>query len=267
MLRKCLTDPIQFWYTFPYFGMVCAIPIFCYLFWICNFDLFLCSHDDEFQADSWLGFYLHPFPITPSTFYIGEIFFPCWCVETCLRRTLKDAIRSGTIITWSNIIWYCIYHWNARGRIQIRVWIHKNTPHSSPYRASHGVYFVRILQKIDRVITASHCNCLHDLSNWAISVLKFLYYHVLTVWSGCHWIGGVINVTVISVGNFKQLVISSSKQITVAMCLHKQVTTSMNLIKRSGIECVFWMLITRWSCGQPQYKPTHKNASMSFGCQ
>ena len=33
----------------------------------------------------------------------------------------------------------------------------QQTPHTSPSRASYGVSIVRILQKIDRVITAPHC--------------------------------------------------------------------------------------------------------------
>ena len=35
----------------------------------------------------------------------------------------------------------------------------QKTPHTSPLRASSGVSFVRILEEIDRVITAPHCNC------------------------------------------------------------------------------------------------------------
>ena len=33
----------------------------------------------------------------------------------------------------------------------------QKTHHTSPYRASYGVSFVRIFDKIDRVITAPHC--------------------------------------------------------------------------------------------------------------
>ena len=33
----------------------------------------------------------------------------------------------------------------------------QETPHLSPSRLSYGVSIVRILQKIDRVITALHC--------------------------------------------------------------------------------------------------------------
>ena len=33
----------------------------------------------------------------------------------------------------------------------------QQTPHTSPSRASYGMAIVRILEKIDRVITAPHC--------------------------------------------------------------------------------------------------------------
>ena len=33
----------------------------------------------------------------------------------------------------------------------------QQTPYTSPSRASYGVYIVRILEKIDRVIPALHC--------------------------------------------------------------------------------------------------------------
>ena len=33
----------------------------------------------------------------------------------------------------------------------------QNTPHTSPQRASYGVYFVNICEKTNRVITAPHC--------------------------------------------------------------------------------------------------------------
>ena len=34
----------------------------------------------------------------------------------------------------------------------------QKAPHTSPWRASYGVSFVDIFDKIDRVITASHCS-------------------------------------------------------------------------------------------------------------
>ena len=38
----------------------------------------------------------------------------------------------------------------------------RKTPHISPLRVSYGVSFVRILKKIDRVITAPYC--IYDLN-------------------------------------------------------------------------------------------------------
>ena len=41
----------------------------------------------------------------------------------------------------------------------------QNTPNISPWRASYGVSFVRILEKIDSVISATHCNTTHNRLN------------------------------------------------------------------------------------------------------
>ena len=40
----------------------------------------------------------------------------------------------------------------------------QKTPHTSPWRASYGMSFMNILEKIDRVITALHCSLF--LSSW-----------------------------------------------------------------------------------------------------
>ena len=41
----------------------------------------------------------------------------------------------------------------------------QQTPHTSPSRASYGVSIMRILEKVDRVITAPHCNNDNDNNN------------------------------------------------------------------------------------------------------
>ena len=41
----------------------------------------------------------------------------------------------------------------------------QNTPNISPWRASYGVSFVRILEKIDSVISATRCNTTHNRLN------------------------------------------------------------------------------------------------------
>ena len=37
-------------------------------------------------------------------------------------------IRSSAIIMWSNVAWYCIYHWSDWGRVLIKVFIDKMLP-------------------------------------------------------------------------------------------------------------------------------------------
>ena len=80
--------------------------------------------------------------------------------------------------TWSNLSWHHTQNCNDSSRIWTRLGptyhdiIHRtamtaaeyepalkftSTLHTSPWRASYGVSVVRILEKIDRVITAPHC--------------------------------------------------------------------------------------------------------------
>ena len=85
--------------------------------------------------------------------------------ETLTHFPLVTHIQSGTVITRSNIAWYWIHHCSGLSRIKMKIWIQKKHPIPRP-NASCGVYFVWILKKIDRVITAPHCMC-----QWTWSVL------------------------------------------------------------------------------------------------
>ena len=50
----------------------------------------------------------------------------------------------------------------------------QKTLHTSPYRASYGVYFVDTFEKIDRLITAPHCTKLQATSTlYIIDYLNF----------------------------------------------------------------------------------------------
>ena len=72
------------------------------------------------------------------------------------KKSTAIIIQSSAIITWSNLSPYYIRHSNNSGR----KWIiseSQQTSHISPSRASYGVSIVRILKKIDRIITAPHC--------------------------------------------------------------------------------------------------------------
>ena len=41
----------------------------------------------------------------------------------------------------------------------------QKAPHTSPWRASYGVSFVDIFEKIDRVITAPHCTFKYEIDS------------------------------------------------------------------------------------------------------
>ena len=64
----------------------------------------------------------------------------------------------------------------------------QKTHHTSPYRASYGVSFVRIFDKIDRVITAPHCTW--DASLWTHH--PWNYNHMKTLlWSWCDYLSHI----------------------------------------------------------------------------
>ena len=73
-------------------------------------------------------------------------------------------IQSNAIITWSNIVRYCIYNYRDWGGISNRCSIHKRHPIPRPnvyvwgFRAPYiRDLMVNICEKINRVITAPHC--------------------------------------------------------------------------------------------------------------
>ena len=67
-------------------------------------------------------------------------------------------IQYSAVITRCDIKWYCRQQWLMQN-ISLYLFSQK-TPHISPLWASYGVSIVRILEKIDRVITAPHCICI-----------------------------------------------------------------------------------------------------------
>ena len=64
--------------------------------------------------------------------------------------SVHKGLPSSTVITRSNITWYCTHQCRNWGRISIRDWTRKR-------QASYVLSFVSILKKIDHVITASRC--------------------------------------------------------------------------------------------------------------
>ena len=72
-------------------------------------------------------------------------------------------IQSSAVITRSYLLRYHIRHCDNNGRYYIYIYVmnqildSQQTPHISPSQASYGVSIVRILEKIDSVITAPRC--------------------------------------------------------------------------------------------------------------
>ena len=92
-------------------------------------------------------------------------------VEVILRET---PMQSSAVITRFNTTWYCTHLCRNWGRVSIRVWIPKR---HCTHRASYGMYFGRIWEKIDRVITAPHCilKCFTDPSHLLMSAPNIVH--------------------------------------------------------------------------------------------
>ena len=89
-----------------------------------------------------------------------------------ILNTVQCHCNEALIATKSNITWYCTHHCRCK-EVQYNMILHtslqllrqsinqslnpQKTPHISPYRASYGVYFVGIWEKIDSIIRAPHC--------------------------------------------------------------------------------------------------------------
>ena len=129
------------------------------------------------------------FPIRPEKRYIWFLIIALLCsLQITVHRwivLLRDAyvdidlysngvsyIQSGALIVRPNITWYCVYHNNDWGRIQFKVWLYKRHPYLTLTGELWGV-FVRILEKIGRVLTAPHCI-------WDSNMVIILPAYVLT---------------------------------------------------------------------------------------
>ena len=66
-------------------------------------------------------------------------------------------IQCGAVITQSNLSLYYIRHHDDSNRKSIRFQTHNRHPITRPYGVSYGVSIMRILKKIDRIITTTHC--------------------------------------------------------------------------------------------------------------
>ena len=76
-------------------------------------------------------------------------------------------LQLSAVITCSNIVRYFMNNYRNWGRISIRCWIHKRHPiPHSPWRASYGVSFVNICEKIDHVMMAPWCILCSPIMRW-----------------------------------------------------------------------------------------------------
>ena len=66
-------------------------------------------------------------------------------------------IQSSAVITWSNVVRYFINNYRNWGRISIRCWIYKRHHIPRPHGRVMGHLLWIFFEKIDCVITASHC--------------------------------------------------------------------------------------------------------------
>ena len=77
--------------------------------------------------------------------------------EPSINSEYTALIQLSAVITQSNIVQYYINNYRNWGRISVRSWIHKRHPNLALMGELQCV-FVNICEKIEHVITASHCS-------------------------------------------------------------------------------------------------------------
>ena len=105
-----------------------------------------------------------------------------------LEGVINWKIQLNAIITRSIIVRYLINNYRNSGRISIKCWIHKKTPHTSPQRASYGVSFVNICEQIDRVVPRNAfqvtllgpSTCAAGLHYSDVIMKRGKYFHLMT---------------------------------------------------------------------------------------
>ena len=84
-----------------------------------------------------------------GVFYEFQVWFIfCLCHWGTVRNTVKCCYN--VVQYWSDIAYITAV-------AEVKNLNPQNTSHTSPWRASYGMYFVRIGEKIDRITTAPHC--------------------------------------------------------------------------------------------------------------
>ena len=67
-------------------------------------------------------------------------------------------VQCGAVIMWYNMSWYYTQYYNHSSRTSLNIFeLTKGNPLPSPLQARYGASIVRMLEKNDCVIMASHC--------------------------------------------------------------------------------------------------------------
>ena len=114
--------------------------------------------------------------VMPSSFSDTSAPRRCWRYPS--EKFIQLIAHSANTVKWHyNVVQYnMIFHTSL-------LWLRQsmnqslnpqNTSHTTPYWASYGMYFVRILEKIDQVITAPHC----IYTNWITDLSLHTFYFV-----------------------------------------------------------------------------------------
>ena len=100
------------------------------------------------------------------------------CQSLLLRVYSSSSIKKITVECRYNAVWYSMILHTAlqelRQNINQRL-NPQNTPHTSTWRSNYRVYFMNMLEKTDRVITAPHCTTFTEAS-WHRGFPKMVNY-------------------------------------------------------------------------------------------
>ena len=130
-------------------------------------------------ASTW-GYWM--VPVQPI--HRRQIYIPCTCCEIAkvqysgfsllFENRCRFDIRLGTFITRSSIPWYCIYHCSNWGRPYVNQGfrLRKNTTNLA-LMGGLWVFIVRILKKINRVLSVPYCI---SLGLFGVTVIMDLFW-------------------------------------------------------------------------------------------
>ena len=97
-----------------------------------------------------------------------------WLTDWSIDWLATRKARYTVVCLYNTVQYNTILHTSVRWlRLNINEsWDRQKTPHTSPSRARYGVSFVKILEKIDRVITVPHCSNFPDVPAHTIQTTR-----------------------------------------------------------------------------------------------